>query len=176
MPVTRSELRKEYEQNHVNVTNGMVLNMFNSICDEVTSYNNCGMTECCIVFRDPKYWSQQPLIDRVMKMLKAHYTDSHIYTHDKTITIVWTYADNFANSFELRSSDKGCFPPAAKQELATVKSVDDLRSSMDLVGSSVDNALRALSKDEPPNTPDRTNIVADSSTNVVMDELLAVHP
>ena len=32
------------------------------------------------------------------------------------------------------------------------KSVDDRRSSMDLVGSSVDNALRALSKDEPPNS------------------------
>ena len=31
-----------------------------------------------------------------------------------------------------------------------VKSVDDRRSSMDLVGSSADNALRALSKDEPP--------------------------
>ena len=30
------------------------------------------------------------------------------------------------------------------------KSVDDRRSSMDLVGSSLDNARRALSKDEPP--------------------------
>ena len=35
------------------------------------------------------------------------------------------------------------------REMCT-KSVDDRRSSMDLVGSSADNALRALSKDEPP--------------------------
>ena len=35
------------------------------------------------------------------------------------------------------------------REMCT-KSVDDRRSSMDLVGSSLDNALRALSKDEPP--------------------------
>ena len=100
MPVTRSELRKQHKQNHVDATHSLVLRMFQTICDEVTTYNNYGMTKYCIVMRyKPDYWMQQPLIDRVVEMLKAHYTDSHIYTHDGTISIEWTWADNFADNF-----------------------------------------------------------------------------
>ena len=81
----------------------------------------------------------------------------YLSLHQESIQIPYVIMDRQAsesmgNSEERSSKEFGLFPVAEGERKLTndVKSVDDRRSSMDLVGSSTDNALRALSKDESP--------------------------
>lgn len=94
MPITRSDLRKQYEQFNATATDSLVKRMFDTICDEITISNSYGSTKCCVELKyKSAYWTQ-PLVDRVVNMLKNHYTDSYIYTYDKAITIDWTLSDS----------------------------------------------------------------------------------
>lgn len=100
MPVTRHELRKQYEQNHKNVIETMIQSTFNSICDEVTTSNNYGNTSHKVDFTYRAYWNQS-LVDRVMELLKNHYTDTHIYSCNKIIYMTWTFMDHFADKTDM---------------------------------------------------------------------------
>ena len=106
MPVTRHELRKQYEQNHKSATEALVQSTFHSICDEVTICNNYGNTTYKMDFSYRAYWTQ-PLVDRVVEKLKTHYTDTHIYSCDKVIYMTWTFMDHFADKTNMvtNSSD-----------------------------------------------------------------------
>ncbi len=96
MPITRSELRKQREINQKSATEGLIKNMFHSVCSEVTICNSYGTTTHKVNLKYSAYWSQ-PLVDRVVEMLQAHYIDSHIWTCDKAIMIEWTFADHFSD-------------------------------------------------------------------------------
>ena len=100
MPVTRHELRKQYEQNHKNVIEIMIQSTFNSICDEVTTSNYYGNTTHKVDFTYKAYWTL-PLVDMVVELLKTHYTDTHIYTCNKVIYMTWTFMDHFANKTDM---------------------------------------------------------------------------
>ena len=101
MPITRSELRKQYERNHQTATDNLVKRMFQTICDDVTTYNNYGLTKYCMELKYRSAHWTQPLVDRVVDMLKAHYIDSHIYTFDKAITLEWTFQEHFADKSDV---------------------------------------------------------------------------
>ena len=93
MPITRSELREQREKNQKNASAKMIDNMFDSICHDVTTCNMYGSTTHTIDLRYRMHWTQ-PLMDRLVEKLKAHYIDSHIWECDKAVRIEWNIDDS----------------------------------------------------------------------------------
>ena len=89
MTITRTELKKQYEQNHNVMTDQLVKDMFTRIRNEVTSCNFYGSTIYSKDFNYVQYWNQS-LIDKVVVMLKEYYIDSKVLSCNKVIYIDWS--------------------------------------------------------------------------------------
>ena len=93
MAITRLELQKQYEQNHMIVTEQLVKDMFNLIRSQITTCNNHGTTLYSKNFNYTEGWNQ-PLCDNVAEKLKEYYVDSKILSCNKVIYIDWSLPKN----------------------------------------------------------------------------------
>lgn len=119
MPVTRSDLKKQYNQNNKILKDNLINEMFNCICNDVNKSNNYGITTYNKNLRYQPYWCEA-FSNRLLEMLKEHFIDSKIVLHDASITVDWTLLDE--NITE---------PVCEVQKPAAVTNVDDSNAVTD---------------------------------------------
>ena len=126
MPVTRSDLRKQYENNHKSAMEGLINSTFNQICDEITISNSYGKTMHKVDLTYRVHWTQT-LVDRVVEILKTYYSDTHIYTCDKVIYINWTFADHFADSSDTENVVEASSSSVPANDILNLKGDEDIQ-------------------------------------------------
>jgi hypothetical protein len=93
MPITRTELHKQYLLIHRDATEKLITNMFNTVCDEITIYNSYGTTSYCLDLKYRQYWTHE-LVDKVVEKLKLHFTDCEVFQCDRAINVNWSLPKN----------------------------------------------------------------------------------
>jgi len=98
MSITRSDLKKQYEQNYTIETNNLINDMFNKICNDIHTTNNYGSTCYQKELFYVQFWTNS-LCKKLVTMLKNHYIDSNVYLHECRITVDWSIPnDDITNS------------------------------------------------------------------------------
>jgi len=106
MSITRSDLKKQYEQNYTIETNNLINDMFNKICNDIHTTNNYGSTCYQKELFYVQFWTNS-LCKKLVTMLKNHYIDSNVYLHECRITVDWSIPnDDITNTVVVGQMDE----------------------------------------------------------------------